>query len=386
MMNSSDFKPAFATVAETADALRKKKISASELVNMTFQRIDRHNPRVNAIVWQDREQALARAKHADEALARGNASGALGGVPVTIKESFAYRGSPSTWGLPSLKDAISPRTAVAVERLESAGAIVVGKTNVPVMLGDWQSYNPVYGTTNNPWGPDANAGWIDRRRRRGAGGRPRLPDHRQRPQRLDPDPRALLWRVRPQALPRARQPGGIPAGPMGRLPGLSNGSLRSRPAGPECARPCPDARCPRRRRRRRGEGMGMAYARASSHTPAGFSDWLRPRRCVRPGRVRHRYAVREDAVRAEQGTSEDGARMAPGRRSSCADENPLLPPVRAADRRHERRCPRAIAQASREQPGRRRCRSGSGATRTLAARNPAPARLSRAMAEVFREP
>src|SRR5882672_1531361 len=151
MMNSSDFKPAFATAAETADALREKKISASELVNMTFQRIDRHNPRVNAIVWQDREQALARAKQADEALARGNASGALGGVPVTIKESFAYRGSPSTWGLPSLRDAISPRTAVAVERLESAGAIVIGKTNVPVMLGDWQSYNPVYGTTNNPW-------------------------------------------------------------------------------------------------------------------------------------------------------------------------------------------------------------------------------------------
>jgi len=134
MMNSSDFKPAFATAAETADALRKKKISASELVNMTFQRIDRHNPRVNAIVWQDREQTLARAKHADEALARGNASGALGGVPVTIKESFAYRGSPSTWGLPSLKDAISPRTAVAVERLESAGAIVVGKPTYPSCL------------------------------------------------------------------------------------------------------------------------------------------------------------------------------------------------------------------------------------------------------------
>ena len=94
-MNSSDFRPAFATAAETADALRKKKISASELVNMTFQRIDRHNPKVNAIVWQDREQAPARAKHADEALARGNASGALRGVPVTIKESFAYRGSPS---------------------------------------------------------------------------------------------------------------------------------------------------------------------------------------------------------------------------------------------------------------------------------------------------
>lgn len=138
-MDASDFNPSFATAAETADALRKKHISASELLNMTFQRIDRHNPALNAIVWKNREEAVARAKHADDALAKGNASGVLHGVPVTIKESFAYRGSPNTWGLPSLKGANSPRTAVAVERLESAGAIIVGKTNVPVMLGDWQS-------------------------------------------------------------------------------------------------------------------------------------------------------------------------------------------------------------------------------------------------------
>src|SRR5947209_6897909 len=150
-MESSDFKPAFATAAETADAVRNKRISARELMDMTFQRIDLHNPKLNTIVWQDREKAMARANQADETLAKGDASGALHGVPVTIKESFAYRGSPNTWGLPLLKDANSPRTAVAVERLESAGAIIVGKTNVPVMLGDWQSYNPVYGMTNNPW-------------------------------------------------------------------------------------------------------------------------------------------------------------------------------------------------------------------------------------------
>jgi amidase len=120
-------------------------------MNITFQRIDLHNPKLNAIIWQDRERALARAKQADHALAKGSVSGALHGVPVTIKESFAFQGSPNTWGLPSLKDANSPRTAVAAERLESAGAIVVGKTNVPVMLGDWQSYNPIHGTTNNPW-------------------------------------------------------------------------------------------------------------------------------------------------------------------------------------------------------------------------------------------
>ena len=150
-MNSSDFKPAFATVAETANAVRNKKISATELLDLEFQRIDRYNPKLNAIVWQNREQALACAKQADAALVAGKSLGALHGVPVTIKESFAYCGSPNTWGLPPLKNAISPRTAVAVERLESAGAIVLGKTNVSTMLADWQSYNPVYGASNNPW-------------------------------------------------------------------------------------------------------------------------------------------------------------------------------------------------------------------------------------------
>jgi amidase len=146
-----DFNPAFATAAESADAVRNKKISATELMDVTFRRIDRHNPNINAIVWQFREQAMERARQADEMLANGKPWGPLHGVPVTIKEAFAYQGSPSTWGLPPLKDVKSPRTAVAVERLESAGAIVIGKTNVPVMLGDWQSYNPIYGTTNNPW-------------------------------------------------------------------------------------------------------------------------------------------------------------------------------------------------------------------------------------------
>jgi amidase len=141
----------FATAAEMAAAIQKKTISARELVELTFQRIAAINPALNAIVWELRQPALARAAEADEALARGRVLGPLHGVPITIKESFAYRDSPNTWGLPGLKSVMSPRTATAIERLEAAGAIVVGKTNVPVMLGDWQSYNPVYGVTNNPW-------------------------------------------------------------------------------------------------------------------------------------------------------------------------------------------------------------------------------------------
>jgi amidase len=148
---ASGFSTAFATAAEIAAAIRSRAISATELVEITLRRIDDHNPSLNAIVWDTRGSALERAQRADRMLAEGGAVGPLHGVPVTIKEAFAYRGSPNSWGLPPLAHAMSPRTAVAVERLESAGAIVIGKTNVPVMLGDWQSYNPVYGRTNNPW-------------------------------------------------------------------------------------------------------------------------------------------------------------------------------------------------------------------------------------------
>jgi len=144
--------------ARLAAAVRAKEISAAELVHLTLDAIDRRNPAINAIVWQFRDAAIARAKEADEALARGADVGPLHGVPITIKEAFAYRGSPSTWGLAPLKGAMSPRTATAVERLEAAGAITIGKTNVPVMLGDWQTYNSIYGVTNNPWDARLTAG------------------------------------------------------------------------------------------------------------------------------------------------------------------------------------------------------------------------------------
>ena len=281
-MNSSDFTPAFATAAETAEAVRRKRISASELLNMTFQRIDRHNPTLNAIVWQDREQAMARAKQADEALARGNASGALHGVPVTIKESFAYRGSPNTWGLPPLKDANSPRTAVAVERLESAGAIVVGKTNVPVMLGDWQSYNPIYGTTNNPWDltrtPGGSTGGGAAALAAGLGcltigsdlsGSIRIPAHF-----------CGVYGHKPSL--ELVSMAGFQPGPWDGSPGYP---MDLSVAGP-LARSARDLALALNvlggAQRRRSEGLDLASARASSHSPRGFSDWLRPRRCDLP--------------------------------------------------------------------------------------------------------
>src|SRR4029077_18218010 len=87
---------------------------------------------------------------ADKALADGDRR-ALLGVPMTVKEAFNVAGLATTWGIPGTEHAIAHEDAVAVRRLKAAGAIVIGKTNVPLMLSDWQSYNTIYGVTNNPW-------------------------------------------------------------------------------------------------------------------------------------------------------------------------------------------------------------------------------------------
>src|SRR5437762_5851035 len=99
MTPSRDFNPAFATAEESAAEIRTKRISATELVSIIFQRIDLYNPSINAIVWQAREQAMDRARKADEMVTKSAAWGPLHGVPVTIKEAFAWQGSPNTWGL-----------------------------------------------------------------------------------------------------------------------------------------------------------------------------------------------------------------------------------------------------------------------------------------------
>jgi amidase len=142
---------AFASAIAAADAIRKKKLSAVELTKSCFARIARLDPKINAVIIKLEAESLARAREADAALAKGKPWGPLHGVPITIKESFAVVGTPTTWGRPDFKNNRATGNAIAVERLLRAGAIVAGKTNVPVMLMDWQSYNPVYGVTNNPW-------------------------------------------------------------------------------------------------------------------------------------------------------------------------------------------------------------------------------------------
>ena len=141
----------FATALQAAEAIRKKQVSSVELTRRVFERIDRYNPQLNAFAYQLREDALAQAAKADAALAKGKSLGVLHGVPVTVKESYGVAGHPCTWGLPPLKDSRAPQNSEVVARLLNAGAVLVGATNVPVSLSDWQSYNPIYGQTNNPW-------------------------------------------------------------------------------------------------------------------------------------------------------------------------------------------------------------------------------------------
>ena len=134
-----------------ASAIRKKLISATELLKAHFDQIDKINPQINAVIWQDRESAKKLALELDNEATKGQFRGPLHGVPVTVKESFDISGGPTTWGNPEYKDNVAKSDSDAVGRLRSAGAIVFGKTNVPLNLAEWQSFNDIYGTTNNPW-------------------------------------------------------------------------------------------------------------------------------------------------------------------------------------------------------------------------------------------
>jgi amidase len=141
----------FQSATQLAHDIRGGRLGARELLEHFLARVDRLNPALNAIVQQDREGARARADAADAARRRGDPMGPLHGVPMTIKESYDFAGLPTTFGVPQYRDNIASTDALAVQRLAAAGANVFGKTNVPIRLADFQSYNEIYGTTENPW-------------------------------------------------------------------------------------------------------------------------------------------------------------------------------------------------------------------------------------------
>lgn len=141
------YRSAFALAAD----IREGRLSSREVLEFFLDRIERLNPALNAVVAMDQAGARERADAADQAVARGEFWGPLHGVPVTIKDAFCTRNLVSTGGDPRRRDAIPEVTAPAVQRYIDAGAIVLGKTNVPFMSADLQSYNDIYGATNNPW-------------------------------------------------------------------------------------------------------------------------------------------------------------------------------------------------------------------------------------------
>lgn len=142
---------AYLSATHLIAAIKEKKISAVELLELYIDRINRLNPRINAVVATDFENARTRAKKADDALMRGECWGPLHGLPMTIKDSIEVSAMPCTSGSPKLKDHMPARNADVVEPLLDAGAVIFGKTNLPLFAQDFQSYNDVYGQTNNPW-------------------------------------------------------------------------------------------------------------------------------------------------------------------------------------------------------------------------------------------
>jgi amidase len=141
---------AYRGARDLAAALAARQVSALELTNQAIARIEALDGKLNAVVVRDFDNARETAKEVDAALARGERK-ALLGVPMTVKEAFNVAGLPTTWGLPAAKGRLVADDAATVERLKAAGAIILGKTNVPLMLADWQSFNEIYGQTNNPW-------------------------------------------------------------------------------------------------------------------------------------------------------------------------------------------------------------------------------------------
>ena len=140
----------FQTAERLVAALRAGEVTSAELTDAAIARIERDDKTINAICVPDFDRARAAARGADRARARGEDRPLLG-IPVTVKECYDIAGLPTTWGMPQHRDYRPAEDAVQVSRLRSAGAVVLGKTNVPLGLQDIQTFNKLYGTTNNPW-------------------------------------------------------------------------------------------------------------------------------------------------------------------------------------------------------------------------------------------
>jgi amidase len=147
----------FTSTTHLANAIREKHISAVEVIEAHLAQIERYNPVLNAVVTLDATHARERAQAADKALSHGEVWGPLHGVPFTLKDAHATAGVRTTSGSTDLDHVPSADGTVAA-RLKAAGGILLGKTNVPPLLGDFQTANPLFGQTNNPWNTERTSG------------------------------------------------------------------------------------------------------------------------------------------------------------------------------------------------------------------------------------
>jgi amidase len=148
----------FAPAHQLARMIRDRQVSAVDVLEAYLAQIAQHNSTLNAICTLDHEHARARARQADEALTRGENWGPLHGVPITIKDIFETAGLRTTAGYIPLKNYVPEQDATVVARLRSAGAVVMGKTNLAELAGDYQSTNSLFPRVNNPWNLDYSAG------------------------------------------------------------------------------------------------------------------------------------------------------------------------------------------------------------------------------------
>jgi amidase len=147
-----------ATASELAAAVKRKELGSVELLDLYLDRIDRLDGPLNAVVTLDADRAREACRAADAAVARGDDLGPLHGLPVTVKDAIETAGIRSTGGAVELRDHVPAVDAPVVTKLKQAGAVVFGKTNVPRWSGDLQTYNEMFGTTNNPWDPARTPG------------------------------------------------------------------------------------------------------------------------------------------------------------------------------------------------------------------------------------
>lgn len=149
---------AFFSASRLSELLQSREIGALKLLDLYLERIERFNGELNAVVRLDRDRARNRAREADKALDRGEIRGPLHGLPMTVKDTFAVAGMPTTSGNPLYRHYRPKTNASAVQRLVEAGAVIFGRSTVPRDAGDWQTYNSLYGTTRNPWNPKRTPG------------------------------------------------------------------------------------------------------------------------------------------------------------------------------------------------------------------------------------